>query len=255
MLSGADAAITDTGDVTDVELVGRVLSVRDGIAFLAYRGRIAGTHRYTRFEVGRDGEQLAGKTELVSALGNYDIAAGQMRSITWVGDGYLRSLHPPAPWSPWGRFGIVAQWRLDAGKAVAQSESKSPTPHTKAELADSTPDDALKTFLIALARQDEAVLRAVALPHAEFDLLLKGPAASPEQVAVLRARLDEKPIKWLKVGDTVKMPNGESRVIKPADVREGRVVLWPEGAPLPSRLENVGGHWKVFAGTFIAARR
>ena len=53
----------------------------------------------------------------------------------------------------------------------------------------------------------------------------------------------------------VKMPDGETRFIKPIDVREGRVVLWPAGAPLPSRLENVGGHWKVFAAPFIAARK
>ena len=59
----------------------------------------------------------------------------------------------------------------------------------------------------------------------------------------------------LKVGDPVRMPGGQTRVIHPADVREGRVVLWPEGVPLPSRLENVGGHWKVFARPFIAARQ
>jgi hypothetical protein len=113
----------------------------------------------------------------------------------------------------------------------------------------------LKTFLLALAAQDEATLRAVTLLHDDFDLLLNGPLASPDQLALLKARLEDKPIKRLKAGDPVKMPYGESRVIKPIDVREGRVVLWPAGAPLPSRLENVGGHWKVFADPFIAARK
>jgi hypothetical protein len=59
----------------------------------------------------------------------------------------------------------------------------------------------------------------------------------------------------LNAGDPVKMPNGESRIIKPDDVRAGRIVLWAAGEPLPSRLENVEGHWKVFAGAFIAARK
>jgi hypothetical protein len=123
------------------------------------------------------------------------------------------------------------------------------------ELADSTPEDALKTFLLALAAGDELTLRGVTLPHAEFELLLKDPPAPPDVLALLKARLEEKPMKRLKEGDPVRMPNGESRVIKPADVRAGRVVLWPAGAPLPSRLENVGGHWKVFAAPFIAVRK
>ncbi len=53
----------------------------------------------------------------------------------------------------------------------------------------------------------------------------------------------------------MKMPDGQNRVIKPGDVREGRVVLWPDGLPIPLRVENVGGHWKVFAAPFIAARK
>jgi hypothetical protein len=123
------------------------------------------------------------------------------------------------------------------------------------ELADSTPEDALKTFLLALAAHDGAALRAVALPDAELDLLLQGSPTPPEKLALLKAQLEEKPMNRLNAGDPVRMPDGESRVIKPADVREGRVVLWAAGEPLPSRLENVGGQWKVFARPFIAARK
>src|SRR5262249_6359984 len=87
-----------------------------------------------------------------------------------------------------------------------------------------------------------------------FAWLLKNPAVPADVLARLKSQLEEKPIRRLKVGDPVRMPNGESRVIQPDDVREGRVVLWPDGAPLPSRLEKVGAHWKVFARPFIAAR-
>jgi len=116
------------------------------------------------------------------------------------------------------------------GIAAAQLKAKAPGPETKVELADSTPEDALKTFLLALAARDEATLLAVTPPHAEFDLLLKGPVAHPDQLVLLKARLEEKPMKRLKAGDPVRMPDEESRVIKPADVREGRVVLWPSAA-------------------------
>jgi hypothetical protein len=145
--------------------------------------------------------------------------------------------------------------RGEASRAGVQPQGGARRPETKGQLADSTPEDALKTFLLALAAQDEATLRAVTLPDAEFAWLLRGSPARPDGIARLKARLDEKPMRRLKAGDRVRMPDGESRVIKPVDVREGRVVLWPDGAPLPSRLENVDGHWKVFARPFIAARK
>jgi hypothetical protein len=58
----------------------------------------------------------------------------------------------------------------------------------------------------------------------------------------------------LKAGDRVTMPGGRGGTIQPSDVREGRVVLLPEGQRTPTRLELVDGRWKVFARPFIAAR-
>jgi hypothetical protein len=149
----------------------------------------------------------------------------------------------------------AAKPRANAQRATGQPLGRAPITQTKVELADSTPEDAMKTFLLALAARDEATLRAVTIPDDEFDWLLKGPRVSPELIARMKTRLEEKPMKRLKAGDPVKMSNGEARVIKPIDVREGRVVLWPEGTPLPSRVEYLGGHWKVFAKPFIAARK
>jgi hypothetical protein len=149
----------------------------------------------------------------------------------------------------------AAQPRGTAPRIAAESNGNVSLPWKKVKLVDSTPEDALKTFLLALAAQDEATLRAVTLPDDEFNWLLNGRAASTDVLARIELRLDEKPMRRLKVGDPVSMPDGEARVIKPIDVREGRVVLWPAGAPLPSRVENVGGRWKVFARPFIAARK
>jgi hypothetical protein len=185
--------------------------------------------------------------KLIGGVGTYDLRAGQMLSLTWVWDGLYGNLHDSS--SPGGarRFGVVVEWRRE--------DSNASGPERAVELADSTPEDALKTFLLALAAGDAAALRAVVLPDAELDWLLQGPPASPELLARLKARLEEQPMKRLRAGDPVTMPGGESRVVQPADVREGRVVLWPAGAPLPSRVENVGGHWKVLARPFIAARK
>ena len=52
--------------------------------------------------------------------------------------------------------------------------AKSPAPGARVDLADSTPEDALTTFLLALAAQDEVTLRAVTTPDDEFPWLLRG---------------------------------------------------------------------------------
>jgi hypothetical protein len=256
LLNPFDIRFGDPAEVTEVQLVGRVASVREGIACLVYGGRIAGTHRGTKYEAS-EGKSLSSALKMAGGVGSYDIRTGQMLSLTWVWDGLTWGWYDPssndlpAP----GPYGAVAEWRQGEPKAAAQLEAKAPRPETKGELADSTPEDALKTFLVALAAQDEATLHAVTLPDAEFEWLLKAPKAPPDVLARIKAGLEEKPMKRLNAGDLVRMPGGESRVIKPIDVREGRVVLWPAGLPLPSRLDNVGGRWKVFARPFIAARK
>jgi hypothetical protein len=254
LLSVQDRKFLGPEEVTEVQLVGRVASVRDGIASLAYQGRIAGLHHGTKSEA-REGQELFTGMTMIGGVGSYDTRAGAMLSLTWVWDcHYTNFYHPPYQGSP-HRFGAVVEWRSEDPKAAARLEANAPGPERAVELADSTPEDALKTFLLALAASDAAALRAVALPDAELDWLLQGPPASPELLARLKARLEEQPMKRLRAGDPVTMPGGESRVIQPSDVREGRVVLWPAGALLPSRVENVGGHWRVLARPFIAARK
>jgi hypothetical protein len=151
----------------------------------------------------------------------------------------------------------AARPRGETSRAIPRPTAEVPKPRTRVDLVDGTPEDALRTFLLALAAQDEVTLRAVTLPDDEFEWLLKDrPApATPRVLAAMRASFVQSPFRRLGAGDRVKMPGGWVGVIKPADVADGRVVLMPEGAPMPARLENVGGHWKVFARTFIAARK
>ena len=258
MLDWADVHFTDPRSVTEVQLAGRVASLRDGIAHLVYDGQIVGVINTSILpntdRLPSKDHEARSAMEMIGGAGAYDIRTGQMLSLTWVWKGAC-SLDIPPRRGTGTPFGTLVEWRRGVPPTAPDIESKGPVVEPIVELADSTPEDALKTFLLALAAHDEATLRAVALPHAELNLLLSGPAAAPEQLALLRARLEEKPIKRLKTGDPVRTPDGESRVIKPGDVREGRVVLWPAGAPLPSRLENVGGHWRVFAAPFISARK
>jgi hypothetical protein len=126
------------------------------------------------------------------------------------------------------------------------------------DFEDDTPENALKTFLIAIAARDLPTLRSVTKPHPQLQVLLTGPNTTPDELDQLKVRLAHAPIKRLKEGDLVKMPNGDTRTIQKEDVRTGRVVLWPTGEALPYRIERVGGshgHWKVFAAPLIAARK
>lgn len=124
-------------------------------------------------------------------------------------------------------------------------------------VVDGTPEQALETFLLALAAQDEAALHAVSLPDDEFDLLLKDrpPPATEEALAAMREGFKRKPFRRLTAGRRIRMPGGRTAVIKPSDVAAGRAVLLPEGAPMPARVEDVGGHWKVLPRTFILMRK
>jgi hypothetical protein len=151
--------------------------------------------------------------------------------------------------------GGPARSKAVASRDAGQTKKDVRSPKTHVELANSTPEDALVTFLVALAAQDAETLRAVTLPEKELTSLLNGRPAGGEMLAQLKSRLHQKRMRRLKAGDPVRMPSGESRVIQPDDVRDGRVVLWPEDAEFPSRIEKVGKQWKVFARPFIAARR
>jgi hypothetical protein len=153
------------------------------------------------------------------------------------------------------RGGAPLSRAREPGRAEAGGEAESEPRAQPSDQPYSQPEEALKAFLVALAAHDERALREIALPHPRLESLLQGPSATTDQLAVLKARLDRMSIRRLKAGDPVKMPNGEARVIQPEDVRAGRVVLWADGEPLPTRLEKVRGSWKVFAGTFIGARK
>jgi hypothetical protein len=143
--------------------------------------------------------------------------------------------------------------------ATAKAKSKARQAASPADpgiqLSDATPEAALKTFLLALAAQDAAKLRAVTLPDRDFDWLLKGRPASPELLAEMRKQLENAPMRRLVSGDRVTMPGNRSGTIQPSDVRSGRCVLLPSGARSPTRLQQEDGHWKVFAGPYITARK
>ncbi len=144
--------------------------------------------------------------------------------------------------------------RLKAGTRATRRPDR-PEARTRVPVAGATPEAALKTFVLAVAAGDETTLRVVSQPDADLARLLRRPPASREALARTKARLDQIVMKRLKPGDTARMADGRSRILQPDDIRGGRLVIWPEGASYATELRNVGGHWKVVARPFIAARK
>lgn len=108
LLSPSDTVFRDPKEVTAVQLAGRVRKVEGGVAYLSYEGRIAGTHHGTKDE-GKAGKKCSSEAKLIGGVGEYDVKAGKMRTLTLVFDGRWRNYapydHPPM------RFGAVVEWR------------------------------------------------------------------------------------------------------------------------------------------------
>jgi hypothetical protein len=150
--------------------------------------------------------------------------------------------------------------KADTPKAAAAPKgrtgamTKAPAVAARSRYPDATPEEALRTFMVAGARQDEAALRAVTLPDPELPRLLQGEPAPPKVVERIRAQAAAMKIRRLQPGDKFKLPPNQDAVIGPDDVGEDRAVVLPEGAPFPIRLRKIDGHWKVDARPIIAAR-
>jgi hypothetical protein len=118
-----------------------------------------------------------------------------------------------------------------------------------------TPEEALRLFVIATLTRDEAALRAVSLPDPGLAFLLQGASVPAEQLEGVKEQVAKLPIKALKPGDTYTLPGNRTMTVKPEEVTAERVVLLPQGAPVPTRCRKVGDRWKVDPAPVIAARK
>jgi hypothetical protein len=136
-----------------------------------------------------------------------------------------------------------------------RSGSASPRSAAQARIADHTPEDALRTFVLAMANRDEPTLRAITLPVEGFEWLIAGRAAPANILKDLEEKLSRPTFRSLKPGDKFTLPRGEVVVVKAEDVGPDRALVLPEGASLPTRLHRVEGHWKVDPSPVIASRK
>jgi hypothetical protein len=125
----------------------------------------------------------------------------------------------------------------------------------KIEVADKTPEEALRTFLMAMTVADETALRAVTLPHREIDRLLRGEEPPFRGLEALKQEMHRMPIERLRAGAQVRLPGNEVFVVRTQDVGLDRAVLQPQSSPTPLNVRRVNGHWKVDASPIIEGRK
>jgi hypothetical protein len=90
-------------EVTAVHLVGRVVAVKEGIARVRYRGKIAARHTY-------EGKTSHGQAQVIGS-GSYDVKARRMRSLLLLLEGTHRS---PPPYDKTEReTGAAMEWSCE----------------------------------------------------------------------------------------------------------------------------------------------
>ncbi len=140
--------------------------------------------------------------------------------------------------------------------AMVKGQAKAKAGAARPPLPDATPEDALRSFMIAITMKDEAALRAITVPDRELDWLLRGPPPPPEVVEQMRTAAAESKFKRLKPGDPIKLPpQGRAALVRPEEVTEARAMLLPERSRFPIALQKIDGHWKVDARPIVAARK
>jgi hypothetical protein len=125
----------------------------------------------------------------------------------------------------------------------------------KSAIANATPEQALRTFMIAMVAKDEATLRAVTLPNDDLPWLFRGQAPPAGQLANVKNQFAKMPIRVLKPGDEITLPGNRKVTVQPQEVTADRAVLLPQGAPVPTRCRKVDGLWRVDAAPIIAGRK
>jgi hypothetical protein len=94
-------------DVKSVTFSGRVLLVRDGVAYVRYEGEIAAEHPYNFEPYVGQGKVTRGWATFV-AMGACDAQTGALLSFTLVADCNFRHVNPGADVLP---YAVAVEWR------------------------------------------------------------------------------------------------------------------------------------------------
>jgi hypothetical protein len=94
-------------DVTEVEIAGTVERVKNGVATLSYRGRIAALHVHTY----NRSYETASRARIVGTA-TYDVERKEMLGLLWIFEGGYHNVRPPEKGD--NPFAAVVEWKREA---------------------------------------------------------------------------------------------------------------------------------------------
>lgn len=113
----------------------------------------------------------------------------------------------------------------------------------------------LREFLVAVMLGDRETGRKFVLPNPANPILWQGEHAPPEAAAKTREYVTAIPLRRVKVGDRVILPDSNELTVDDSQVNADRVLIMTEDSPIPFILVRSGGTWKVDASPVIAGRQ
>lgn len=119
----------------------------------------------------------------------------------------------------------------------------------------STPEAAVRAFLLAVVESDENRIRQVTVPNPDLSILWQAKRPPPDVFESMRNYYRSVPLRCLKVGETVVYPRGKKVVLGERDINATRQQVTHPDNPIPFFVVQVDGQWKVDAWTVIAVRK
>jgi len=120
----------------------------------------------------------------------------------------------------------------------------------------STPEVAMKKFMIAMISGDLKKLKLVTHPLQDIELLVPNITPPKEAVKQMEAMFEAIPISTLKVGDTFKIPGGQSSItLDESHINENKTMLTFPNNPFPFPAARIDGVWKIDPTNILKVRK
>lgn len=147
-----------------------------------------------------------------------------------------------------------ASLAISQEKSNPETKSADASPKVQAE-EEGSPEFVLRKFLISMGSGDADSIKEYSLPDDDIGILLEGEKLPKEAKEQMHTFFRTAPIKRLKVGDKLKLPNGKTVVFDASQINEKQQMLSLSDGPLPFALVKTEKQWKVDPKSLIAARK
>jgi hypothetical protein len=116
-----------------------------------------------------------------------------------------------------------------------------------------TPEQAIRSFIVAWMTKDAVALRAVTLPVVDLELIMPPQPIPPEALDAFKAQIAKLSVRILKAGEEVKLVGDRTYKARPEDVGPDRAVVLPGNAAYPLLSRKVEGRWRIDVSPIVAS--